>query len=176
MNRVRFLRFQTTTSLLLREHMKEKWGTDKERTSKGWKMDLSTNVSGNPALCPMSFIMPNTELGALAEAKFQGCSSDGDKHSCLLQAHRLLVWGRASGIVTTFHSHRKGVNSFALGTTADAYDSSSPVLSNNEKQIMTARWASLPEGIAEHFLQSNIVNPMNWVGMEETRFYSNAFK
>lgn len=52
MKRVRFLRFQTTTSLLPREHMKEKRGTDKERTSKSWKIDLSTNVFGNPPLRP----------------------------------------------------------------------------------------------------------------------------
>lgn len=81
---------------------------------------------------PTSLAIPNMELGALAETKFQGCGSDGEKHSCLLQAHGLLVWGRD----TAFHSHRKGVSSFALGTTADAHDSSSPALSN-ERQIMT---------------------------------------
>lgn len=33
-----------------------------------------------------SLVMPNMELGAFAETKLQGCSSDGEKHSCLLQA------------------------------------------------------------------------------------------
>jgi len=70
--------------------MKEKQGTDRERTSKSQKMDLSTNVFGNPALDSTSLVMPNMELGALAETKFQGCGSDGEEHSCLLQG----VWNR----------------------------------------------------------------------------------
>lgn len=77
---------------------------DKERTSKSWKVDLSTNV-----ILPfdlMSLVMPNMELGALAEMKFQGFSINGEKHSCLLQAHELLVWGRVSGIDTAFHNCR----------------------------------------------------------------------
>lgn len=125
---------------------------------------------------PASLATPNTELGALAETKFDGCCRDGGKHSRLFQAHRLLVCGRAPGIDTAFHSHRQGVNSFALGTTADAHNSSSPALSNSEKQPMTPQPVSLPEGIAEHFLQSNILNPTNLIGMEGIWFCSSAFK
>jgi len=44
---------------------------------------------------------------------------------------------RASGTDTAFHRPREGVNSFALGTTADAQDSPSPALSSNEKQTTT---------------------------------------
>lgn len=73
---------------------------------------------------------------------------------------------RALGIDTAFHSHRQGVNSFMLGTSTDAHDSSSPALSNSEKQPVMPQRASLPEGIAEHFLQPNIVNPTNLTGME----------
>lgn len=51
-NRVRFLHFQTITSLVVREHMKEKWGTNKERTSNSWKTDRSPNVFVNPILWP----------------------------------------------------------------------------------------------------------------------------
>lgn len=85
----------------------------------------------------MSLVMPNRELGALAETKFQGCRSDGEKHSWLLQAQGLLVWCKASETDTAIHSHRKGINSFTLGTTMDGHDSSSPALSNNEQMTMT---------------------------------------
>lgn len=80
------------------------------------------------------------------------------------------------GARPAFHKHREGVNSFSLGTTADAHNSFSRALSDNERQTMTPYWAILPEAITERILQSNTVNPMNWIGMEETWFCSKAFK
>lgn len=80
----------------------------------------------------MSLVMPNMELGAFAETKLQGCSRDGEKHSCLLQPEGS-CFGTGCLESTPPPTATEKVNRLALGTTTEAHNFPSPVLSNYEK-------------------------------------------
>lgn len=110
-------------------------------------------------LDPTSLVMPNMERELWQRQSFKDAAAMERNHSCLLQAHALLVWGRASGINTTCHSCRKGVNSFALGTTADAQDSSSPLPS----LIMRSRQWPPGEWVCQKVSLNIFFSQMPWI-------------
>lgn len=159
---------------LLREHREEEQGTDKERTSKRWKMDPSANVLGNPVVWPKSLAMPNVCSGrAIWRA-----DAARERNTQAFYRNRG-SWFRAGCLQSTSASmNTREVWTAFLWAPLSAYARSpfSPALADNERQTMTPCWLIFPEAITEHFLQSNTVNPMNWIGMEETWFYGNVFK